>query len=86
MNAWELLDRAERNRLAMDKALNPLRSALAVTLGDRNADVIYQPGDGWCISFEEGGAYNVPVNSVDFTLLLRMNQADALDYLFERAS
>lgn len=86
MNAWEILDRAERNRLAMEKALTPLRDKLRATLGDKNVDVIFQPGDGWCISFEDGDAYNVPVNSVDFTLLLRMNQADALDYLFKRAS
>jgi hypothetical protein len=79
MNAWEMLDLAERHRQRCQNAIAPLRSALVVLLESDSVDVFYQPGDGWCILF--GDDENAPVGSIDFTLLFEMSRDNAIAYL-----
>lgn len=79
MKPRSCITKAEKYRSQMEASVTPLNEALKELLGDDNATVFYQPGDGWCVLFAED--HNATVGAIDFDVLLKMNREDALEYL-----
>lgn len=87
MNAWEILDRANRHRLATEAAIAPLSEALDALVGNRaDAGLMHVPGDGWCVLLDtsDNNAALIPVGKIDFTLLFGLDAPAAIEYLLAR--
>lgn len=69
--------KAENLRNRMEMALGPINEKLQEVIGDDSAAVIFQPGDGWVVSW--GHDHNSA--GVDFDLLFSMSEEDAVSYL-----
>lgn len=78
----KLLERAERQRLAMEKSLVPINTALSSLLDDYNASVLFQHSDGWVVLF--GADHNAKIDHGDLDLLLTLSKEDALEFLHDR--
>lgn len=83
MNFCALLNKAEKHRQQMEKALASVNAALAHLFDDDNTSFTYQPSDGWVVLFDDAHNAKVGFNEVDY--LLSLGKADALDFLHSRA-
>lgn len=67
----------------MQAALDKINSSLSALLGEYDACVSYQSGDGWCVVFDDD--HNAPIALMDLDKLLTMNKKQAIEYLHDHS-
>lgn len=56
--------------------LAPINEKLVEVLGDENAHIVYQSGDGWCVCHNDGD--NAAIVFLDIDKVLQMDSAECL--------
>jgi hypothetical protein len=87
MKYLDAFNRAIRHKEAMDRAVATVNFKLRKLLGDGTC-LFFQPGDGWCIIFNDqkgDDSRNAPIGTEELEPLLAMTTEQALALLNKKS-
>jgi hypothetical protein len=84
VNMTRHFEAAIKHHEEMDAHLCSINVKLRQAIGDE-VTLHYQPGDGWCILFDNIESYNAPISPSELEELFVMTKEDAIAFLTSKS-